>query len=469
METKYLIIGAGPTGLGAAYRLRELGITDFVVVDASDTAGGLSRSFVDKKGFTWDIGGHVQFSHYAYFDRVMREALSEPQWNRYRRISGVVVGENLVPYPFQNNLRYLPPDLQWKCVQGLLKKDSSIPIHNFADWIKASFGSGIQEIFMQPYNFKVWATPLEQMSREWVGERVASVDLESCLKALILSQDNDTWGPNSYFEFPKKGGTGAIWKRVAELVGESFIKLNHKVVHLDTNTRTAHFANKDKVVFEYCLNTMPIDLLAQMSSECPQELKSKASQLTHTSTHVIGIGLDGRCPDKWKDQCWLYFPGSDCPFYRLTVFSNYSKFNVPNPLANWSVMLEVAESKWKPVNRDTVIQECIQGLKNTGIIAPDASILSSWHMRAHHGYPVPTLDRNELLQGLHPFFEKRNIFSRGRFGGWKYEVSNQDHSFMQGVEWAERLITGASELTYFDPNLVNSCILKKEDKLRIKA
>ena len=49
-----------------------------------------------------------------------------------------------------------------------------------------------------------------------------------------------------------------------------------------------------------------------------------------------------------------------------------------------------------------------------------------------------------------------DILSRGRFGAWKYEVGNQDHSFMQGVEAAERVISGAHEQTVFYPNKVNS-------------
>ena len=66
-----LIAGAGPTGLGAAYRLQELGYEDFRVLEASDRPGGLATSYTDPQGFTWDVGGHVQFSHYAYYDRMI--------------------------------------------------------------------------------------------------------------------------------------------------------------------------------------------------------------------------------------------------------------------------------------------------------------------------------------------------------------------------------------------------------------
>ncbi|HEX7283145.1 MAG TPA: NAD(P)-binding protein, partial [Vicinamibacterales bacterium] len=70
-----MIVGAGPTGLGAAWRLNEAGHNNWVLYESAAHAGGLSTSVVDEHGFTWDLGGHVLFSHYKYFDGVMNTAL----------------------------------------------------------------------------------------------------------------------------------------------------------------------------------------------------------------------------------------------------------------------------------------------------------------------------------------------------------------------------------------------------------
>jgi protoporphyrinogen oxidase len=61
MKYQYVIIGSGPTGLGAAYRLKELGIKDFIVLEKENYIGGLATSFVDEKGFTWDVGVTYNF------------------------------------------------------------------------------------------------------------------------------------------------------------------------------------------------------------------------------------------------------------------------------------------------------------------------------------------------------------------------------------------------------------------------
>jgi len=63
MSNKIVIIGAGPTGLGAAFRLHELGYRNWEIYERNHYIGGLSASFKDNKGFTWDIGGHVLFSN----------------------------------------------------------------------------------------------------------------------------------------------------------------------------------------------------------------------------------------------------------------------------------------------------------------------------------------------------------------------------------------------------------------------
>ena len=102
MQVKYLIIGAGPTGLGAALRLKELGEQNFIVLEANDYAGGLSASFKDGNGFTWDIGGHVLFSHYPYFDEILDDVMGS-DFFQHRRIARIRSFNTWVPYPFQNN------------------------------------------------------------------------------------------------------------------------------------------------------------------------------------------------------------------------------------------------------------------------------------------------------------------------------------------------------------------------------
>ncbi len=447
MHVKHLIIGAGPTGLGAAYRLNELGEHDWLILDRNDYVGGLAASFKDSVGFTWDIGGHVVFSHYDYFDRLVEEALGE-DYLTHKRISKVHTASGWVPYPFQNNIRHLPRELCWECVQGLMpgNRPEGDP-DNFKEWIERVFGPGIARQFMLPYNFKVWATPPEFMSYQWIGERVSIVDLEQTLKNLILEQKDEEWGPNSMFRFPLRGGTGEIFRRLARPL-EDRILLNRRVWSIDAAKRSLRTMQGEIITYDHLLTTMPLDLLLEdMLKDCPDTVRDAGQRLSHNGVHVTGVGVDGMRQD---DTCWMYFPENQAPFYRLTNFHNYSPNNAAKPGQSRAFMAETSFSLHKPENTAELMDRTVDGLVRTGMMdAEDQSrILSRWEYTADYGYPVPTLGRDKALDTIQPFLESMDVYSRGRFGGWKYEAANMDHSVMQGVEWANRMIRDDPETTY---------------------
>ncbi|MEL7485524.1 MAG: hypothetical protein AAFN41_14375, partial [Planctomycetota bacterium] len=90
-----------------------------------------------------------------------------------------------------------------------------------------------------------------------------------------------------------------------------------------------------------------------------------------------------------------------------------------------------------------------QGLENTGLLQPGErdDIVSTWVKRVDYSYPTPSVERDDILAKVIPWLESHGIYSRGRFGLWKYEVSNTDHSVMQGVEVVDRILLGKEEQT----------------------
>ncbi len=459
-KIKNLIIGAGPTGLGAAYRFQELNVGDWLLLEGEAFAGGLATSFRDGNGFFWDIGGHVQFSHYSYFDQAMIKFLGVEGWLKHQRESWVWMRNKFIPYPLQNNIHHLPKDELLACLEGMVEiTGKQLSYDNFEEWIEAYFGSGLAKAFMVPYNFKVWAYPPSKMNTIWVGERVSVVNLKNVLKNLVNNTDEISWGPNSVFQFPIKGGTGAIWSACAETLPKEKIHYNCRINKVDVENKQVFAENGNVYEYQNLISTIPLIELIKLSNQNQfQEIAEKG--LLHSSSNIIGIGLKGTPSEQLKSKCWMYFPENNCPFYRVTVFSNYSPNNVPDANLYWSLMCEVSESQDKPIDHDTLIEDVIEGCLNTNLFENKSDIASVWSYRANYGYPTPGLHRDEALDVIIPFYDAASIFSRGRFGMWKYEVSNQDHSFMQGVEIAEKLTTGKEEITAFDPNYANS---KKHD------
>ncbi|MEK6968539.1 MAG: FAD-dependent oxidoreductase [Nanoarchaeota archaeon] len=453
MQKKVVILGAGPTGLGAAWRLQELNYNNFKLFEMGSNAGGLARSFTDEKGFTWDIGGHVQFSHYAYFDSLM-DSLLKDEWLEHERESWIWIKNRFVPYPFQNNIRHLPKEDVWKCISGLVDlyvKKSPAP-KNFREWIMYTFGEGIAELFMIPYNYKVWAYPPEDLAYGWVGERVSVVDLKRVVENVMQEKDDVSWGPNNKFRFPLKGGTGEIWKRLASRIDKDKIFLNSEAVQVNTKKKYVVFKDGKKESYDSLISTIPLDKLLLMS-----DIKEKESSknLVHSSVHIFGLGIKGKPPEHLKTKCWMYFPESNAPFYRATVFSNYSPNNVPDIKKYWSLMLEVSESPKKKVDHEKIKDEVIEGVLSTKLIKSKSEIIDVWQHFESYGYPTPSLKRDEAL-GILKKLDSLGIYSRGRFGAWKYEVSNQDHSLMQGVEAINKILKGEEETTVWRPSEANA-------------
>ncbi|KAF3062842.1 hypothetical protein GL218_09441 [Daldinia childiae] len=486
IDVDVLVIGAGPTGLGAAKRLQQTNQVSWLIVDSNETPGGLASTDVTPEGFLFDVGGHVIFSHYKYFDDCIDEALpKESDWYTHQRVSYVRFRGGWVPYPFQNNIAVLDKEEKVRCLEDLIDaalesrvRSPSDKPKNFDEWNIRNIGNRLNEIFMRPYNFKVWAVPTTKMNATWVGERVAAPNVKLLTRNVVLNKVAGSWGPNATFRFPANGGTGGIWIAVAKTLNKKNTRFgaHGTVTKVDADAKKVYLKDGTVVKYSSLVSTMAVDHLAESLGDV--KLQQTLKPLFYSSTNVIGIGIRGERPSRIGDKCWLYFVEDNCPFYRATIFSNYSPFNQPGKdvklptkqLANgkkpvssdaqsgpyWSIMLEVSESSYKPVKHETLLEDSIQGLINTNLLEPEDEIVSTYVRRFDHGYPTPSLERNGVLAEALPYLQRKDILSRGRFGAWKYEVGNQDHSFMQGVEAVDHILSGGVELTLNNPDFVNS-------------
>ncbi len=441
-KKRYLIIGAGPCGLGAGWRLRELGVDNFVIYEKQSFVGGLAASYTDPKGFTWDVGGHVLHSHYPYFTK-MFETVMKNEYYTHERESWVWMYNRFVPYPFQNNIHRLPKVYMDECLKGLheVRKHSFVTPDNFQEWLVRVFGKGIARHFLLPYNRKVWAYPLHKMSYQWVSDRVSSIDISRIERNIRTMTDDISWGPNAVFFYPKHGGTGRIWKQVAKPF-HSHIKMNKEVKRIDAVKKHVYFTDGSIDIYDALLTSMPLDALTRTVSGV--QLPQSVSKLHHSGVAIVGIGIAGRVPSNLKTKCWMYFPESHVPFFRATVLSNYSKYNAPKGC--WSVMVEISFSASYPLpdGGDSASLELrvIRSLMEIGFMPRNARIVDQWSMTSAYGYPTPTIHRDTYVDGVLKKLETYGISSRGRFGMWKYEISNQDHTFMQGVDWADGVTRG---------------------------
>jgi len=355
-----------------------------------------------------------------------------------------------VPYPFQNNIRYLPKEVCCECLTGLIEaqtKRDHKSARNFEQFIEAVFGDGICKHFMKPYNFKVWAHPPKLMNKEWIGERVAVVDVNRAIRNVVMETDDFAWGPNNQFKFPLFGGAGEFYRRFGPHL-DDHVRLNKYIDFINLRRRQIHFTDGQIEPFDILISTMPLDRLCDdvLNGAVPREIKRAAGSLRHSGAYMVGIGIKQPCP---STKSWMYFPEGNCPFYRVTYLSNYSPYMTPDKERYYSLLCETSYSEFKPVDGRRIVDDVIQGLINAGLIGEKDKddIVDTWLFDAKYAYPTPSVERDAILAQVIPFLEDHGVYSRGRFGMWKYEVSNTDHSLMQGVELVNRLLLGEEEIT----------------------
>ena len=437
MKLDVAVIGAGPAGLGAGYALSRMNSVEWAIFEATDRVGGLSSSRVDDKGFTWDLGGHVIFSNNPLFNSIVNDAIGRDGLT-HTRSSFVKMEDSFVPFPLQNNIHRLPKKIMDECYAGMLSavKDNGTPA-NFHEWIAHRLGEGLAKHFMWPYNRKVWDYPLEKMGHGWINERVALPDLAKVKRAIETGEDDESWGGNATFRFPLHSGTGGLFERIAEPFADK-IKFRHSAVKIDVAKKEISFENGEIISYGKLVTTIPLDVLVKdVIVDAPGDLVDASDELKSNGGWMVGIGINRKIETK---RCWVYFPQEDVPFYRVTYFSNYSPKNVPDSDMQTSFLCETTEGEERELDESEAVADTLDGLIKTGLLeeADRGRVATVWRERLPYSYPIPTLGRDKALEKIHAWLKSSAVYSVGRFGGWRYEVGNMDHSFLAGVEAVER-------------------------------
>ncbi len=66
-----------------------------------------------------------------------------------------------------------------------------------------------------------------------------------------------------------------------------------------------------------------------------------------------------------------------------------------------------------------MVKDTLIGAINTQLMTADCEVVSLYHRRIEHGYPTPSLGRDEVLEKALPWLQQFGIWSRGRFGSYK--------------------------------------------------
>lgn len=200
----------------------------------------------------------------------------------------------------------LPVAEQTACINGMIdaaedRIRAKEKPKTFDEWILRSMGVGLADLFMRPYNFKVWAVPTTHMQCNWLGERVAAPSLKLVVSNVLNKKIAGNWGPNATFRFPARDGTGGIWKAVAKTIEPERFVFERTIKRIEGKKRIAHLSDGSTIQYKSMISTIPLDELPEIIDEA-EPLRETSRQLIYSSTHVIGVGIRGTLPSRIGDK-----------------------------------------------------------------------------------------------------------------------------------------------------------------------
>lgn len=428
--TETIIIGAGLTGLSCAYHLN----TPYLILEKEKHIGGLCSS-VKLGGFTFDYSGHFLHIHHNNTKKFIRKLL-ENNLARIIRKSFIYTHNTYVPYPFQANLYWLPPNARKECLNGFLKKPANLykeSTDSFYNWSLQTFGSGITKYFMKPYNEKLWTISSDKLTADWVAPFVPRPSLKELINGTKKKQAKD-FGYNVSFYYPERGGCQSLIDSISSKVKNTRIKTASRSIN--TQKKYLETSNGKRYYYKNLISTQPLpDLLGQIT-DLPSKIKSACKKLDWNSVCCLNIGIKRTLKSNkevYKGKHWVYFPEKRFIFYRVGIYSNIMPTAAPSGYD--SLYIEVSHRPNIALNKKAILEKVKCGLRECNILRSEDEIGPVNWLSIPYAYVIYNKHRPDAVKLIQEFLKERNIFSIGRYGAWKY--SFMEESIIDGKNTAE--------------------------------
>lgn len=444
---KIAVLGAGPAGLMAAWRLRQAGFA-VTLFEQEPVVGGMcaTQRFTGKDGdYRFDYGGHRFITKnpelLAFIDELMGDDLLHAERKSVIRFNG-----RTYDYPLNlgNLLKTAPLPLMAGALKDLLllpfaKKPADFAKASFADWIQSHFGRTLYRQFFEGYTAKLWGINPDRLSADWAGQRISLIDLKDVARRL-LPRRKGSHSVRTYarkYRYPKHG-FGQIFTTLGErLVAEGVVLRTgasiSRLTQADGRIERVEWQQEgvaQSEAFDQVISTLPLPLTCQhLGLPC---------ELHYRALRFINMPLN---QENLSDNTWQYLSDPQILATRLQEPRRRSPFMAP--AGKTSVMLEV------PCNPgDATWQAPLAELR--GRISQDLASLGvdtdklgeeTFEARSEHAYPLMDLGyqqrRDAAIQGLMPI---ANLIMSGRQGTFRYIFT--DTAMEMGLMAADMVIDG---------------------------
>lgn len=415
MNKKTIVLGAGMTGLAAGI---ASGLTIF---EANIMPGGICSSYYVRPGETTrqimppDDGEAYRFEngggHWIFgFDRELLQFLDRfVSSKEYSRCSSVYFRNNrtYVPYPIQNNLRYMGNEIAESALAEMAAKKDSFS--TMKEWLAQNFGPTLCDLFFYPFHELYTAGLYDRIAPQDAYK--SPVDLSLAIKG--ASKEISQVGYNVSFVYPIEG-LNTLAQRISD---KCDIRYNKRVVKIDPHNKELFFDDAGSILYDRLISTLPLNKTIAMSG-----IEISAEPDPYTSVLVLNIG--GKRGSQCPDDHWLYIPDARPGFHRVGFYSNVDRSFLPvsSRKGNRKVGIYVEKAYpggEKPSDDEILkyIDEVSHELQEWDFIG-DVEVADPTWIDVAYTWSWPDSPWKKMaLEKL----EKYNIYQVGRYGRWAFQ------------------------------------------------
>ena len=478
-----IIIGAGPAGLTAAYKLLKETDIKPIILESENAVGGISKT-VEYKGNRMDLGGHRFFTKNKEINDLWMELMpvqGSPSYDEIKlgtkktfdgigpdpekedrvmlkrnRLSRILFLHKFFDYPISLKLKTFK-NMGFKrtlksgfgYLGSRFHKLEETSLENF--YINR-FGRPLYEMFFEYYTENLWGRHPSEISAEWGAQRVKGLSLGKAIWSAISKpfrrKDKVETSLIEEFMYPKKG-PGELYEYmrddIIDMGGEIILNSTVSEITLDGN-RVTSVKTSDGLTYtgDYFISSMPIkDLISSINSEIDSNVRRVAEGLPYRDYITVGLlvkklklenktkikTLTGDVPDNW-----IYVQEREVKLGRLQLFNNWSPYMVSDPNNTMWIGLEYfvneGDEMWNMSDSD-FINFAIDELVKINVIDKE-DVLDSNRIKVKKAYPAyfDTYSEFNIVKDYLDSID--NLYCIGRNGQHRY--NNMDHSMLTAIE-----------------------------------
>lgn len=434
MTRKIGILGGGLSGLTLGSLLK----TDFEILEKGDECGGLCRT-LSENGFTFDMGGsHIIFSKDQEALRFMLDTLAG-NIVKNKRNTKILYNGYYVKYPFENGLADLPKEETYECLSQFIeilvaraKGIAPLP-QNLKDWCSYTFGKGIAEKYLIPYNEKIWKSKAELLSLDWVDGRVPEPPTQDIVKS-ALGIKTEGYTHQLWFYYPKHGGIQSLIKAIESPI-EGHITRDFTVKQIKRRGNNwLVSAGKGEREYDSLVSTMPIFDLIRALPDVPPAVAVAARGLKYNSLVAVMLGFNQASISEFS---WVYLPDRNTRIHRVSFSSNFSKNVAPENQSSLLAEITCSEEDaiWR-MDEPAIVELAVKELHKQGLI-DKSNLCFSRVSKNKYAYIIYDLQYQKNIAIIRDYLASLPITLLGRFSEYKY--LNMDACIRNAMNLADRL------------------------------